>query len=435
MQILIVIAVGCLLQATNSFSTTPMIQQETLSSKGFHHIEFYCGDARSLRMVFQSALGMKLVGESHQGTGNDQCVSYGIVSNNVRMILTAPYSRSVTHDASSESLAGTAPLPGYSIDTAHEWITQHGTFVRAIGIVVENVERAYRNAIDNGAKSILAPTQVCGCQMAELHLYGDVILRLLSDSVASCETILPHLVPPEVTDTTATFGLERMDHIVGNVPILQETKDYVQQLTGYHEFAEFTAEDVGTVESGLNSVVLANDAESILLPLNEPVSGKRKSQIQTYLEQNEGSGVQHVALKTKDIVSTIRKMKETPIGFELMKRPNESYYRELPERLGSQLTEAQYKDLEELGILADADEEGVLLQIFTKPIGDRPTFFFEIIQRIGCPLERNNNVEEVADESHWWARLDERPGCGGFGRGNFKALFKSIEEHEKTLKV
>jgi 4-hydroxyphenylpyruvate dioxygenase len=157
--------------------------------------------------------------------------------------------------------------------------------------------------------------------------------------------------------------------------------------------------------------------------------GRRKSQIQTYLEQNEGAGLQHLALKTKDIFATIRKMREVSqglFGFELMKRPSDAYYQELPERLGDQLTPSQYKELQELGILADADDEGVLLQLFTKPVGDRPTFFFEIIQRIGCVIERSQDSDTL---------VFERPGCGGFGQGNFRELFKAIEEHEKTLKV
>jgi 4-hydroxyphenylpyruvate dioxygenase len=146
------------------------------------------------------------------------------------------------------------------------------------------------------------------------------------------------------------------------------------------------------------------------------------------LEQNEGPGLQHLALKTKDIFTTVRKMRQVQqdlLGFELMKRPSDEYYRGLPERLGDQLTPAQYEELEELGILADADDEGVLLQLFTKPVGDRPTFFFEIIQRIGCLIKQDEESEIMS----------ERPGCGGFGQGNFRELFKSIEEHEKTLKV
>ena len=135
----------------------------------------------------------------------------------------------------------------------------------------------------------------------------------------------------------------------------------------------------------------------------------RKSQIQTYLEQNEGAGLQHLALKTADIFSTVRKMRQVQqdlFGFELMKRPSDEYYRELPDRLGDQLTPVQFEELEELGILADADDEGVLLQLFTKPIGDRPTFFFEIIQRIGCILPQDDEDENDSGIS------EERPGCG-----------------------
>jgi len=121
----------------------------------------------------------------------------------------------------------------------------------------------------------------------------------------------------------------------------------------------------------------------------------------------------------------MRQAQQSLFGFELMKRPSDEYYRELPDRLGDQLTPKQYEELEELGILADADDEGVLLQLFTKPVGDRPTFFFEIIQRIGCVIQKDEETGMVL----------ERPGCGGFGQGNFRELFKSIEEHEKTLKV
>jgi len=178
---------------------------------------------------------------------------------------------------------------------------------------------------------------------------------------------------------------------------------------------------------------LASDNEEVLLPLNEPTEGKRKSQIQTFLEQNEGPGLQHIAIKTNDIFETIAKMRyaeENLGGFELMVRPSEGYYRELPARLGDKLTTEQYAKLEELGILADADHEGVLLQIFTKPLGDRPTLFIEIIQRIGCLLE-----EEVEGDNMERNALKERPGCGGFGQGNFRELFKAIEDHEKTLKI
>merc|ERR1711924_60318 len=173
----------------------------------------------------------------------------------------------------------------------------------------------------------------------------------------------------------------------GNVPCLLETVDYIARFTGFHEFAEFTAEDVGTVDSGLNSMVLASNNEKVLLPINEPTTGtRRKSQIQTYLDHNLGPGVQHLALRSNDILTTLTRMREVSdtVGFDFMPRPSEKYYRELPARIGDSLTPEQYREVERLGALVDKDDQGVLLQIFTKPLGDRLTIFIEIIQRVGC---------------------------------------------------
>ena len=170
------------------------------------------------------------------------------------------------------------------------------------------------------------------------------------------------------------FGIQRLDHAIGNVPKLAPAVSYLKSFTGFHEFAEFTAEDVGTSESGLNSVVLANNEEMVLLPLNEPVYGtKRKSQIQTYLEHNEGAGVQHLALVSEDIFRTLREMRQRSGigGFEFMPSPPPTYYKNLKKRVGDVLTDEQITKCEELGILVDRDDQGTLLQIFTKPIGDR----------------------------------------------------------------
>lgn len=209
------------------------------------------------------------------------------------------------------------------------------------------------------------------------------------------------------------------------MPKLIEAVEYVMGFTGFHEFSEFTAEDVGTVDSGLNSMVLSSNNEMVLIPVNEPTFGtKRKSQIQTYLEQNVGAGLQHMALKTDDIFHTLGEMRKRSYlgGFEFMPRPDKGYYERLPARIGDSLSPKQYAQIEELGLLVDKDDQGVLLQIFTKPLGDRPTVFFEIIERVGC-------MEDVA------GRLEQAAGCGGFGKGNFAELFKSIEEYEKTLNV
>ncbi|OEU17071.1 4-hydroxyphenylpyruvate dioxygenase [Fragilariopsis cylindrus CCMP1102] len=436
------------------------IETETIESIGFHHIEFYCGDARSMANQFAVSLGMSVTGITGQSTGNDQCISYGLQSGEqFRLLLTAPYSRARAttrdddddDDDNSPDLDADAPmpLPNYNVEDAHTFFQNHGLAARAVGIEVMDAKKAFEVSVANGAIPVLEPTFLPnGCYISEVELYGDVVLRYVSFITSNenhtynddaSQPFLPHLAPiidqsrkEDDDNNDDGFGLYKIDHAVGNVPNLQEVYSHIQKFTGFHEFAEFTSEDVGTVDSGLNSVVLASDSEAILLPINEPTNGRRKSQIQTYLEQNEGPGLQHLAVKTKDIFSTVRKMRRSQqgmSGFELMKRPSEEYYKELPDRLGDQLTPTQYQELEELGILADSDEEGILMQIFTKPVGDRPTFFFELIQRIGCVIEHD-------DDDRQELSVDlERPGCGGFGKGNFRELFRSIEEHEKTLKV
>uniref|UniRef100_A0A804U7K8 4-hydroxyphenylpyruvate dioxygenase n=1 Tax=Zea mays TaxID=4577 RepID=A0A804U7K8_MAIZE len=224
----------------------------------------------------------------------------------------------------------------------------------------------------------------------------------------------------------ADYGLSRFDHIVGNVPELAPAAAYFAGFTGFHEFAEFTTEDVGTAESGLNSMVLANNSENVLLPLNEPVHGtKRRSQIQTFLDHHGGPGVQHMALASDDVLRTLREMQARSAmgGFEFMAPPTSDYYDGVRRRAGDVLTEAQIKECQELGVLVDRDDQGVLLQIFTKPVGDRPTLFLEIIQRIGC-MEKDEKGQEY-----------QKGGCGGFGKGNFSQLFKSIEDYEKSLEA
>jgi 4-hydroxyphenylpyruvate dioxygenase len=335
-------------------------ESETIGSIGFHHIEFYCGDAKSMASRFALALGMRITGESGQMTGNDQCISYGLESGEFRVIMTAPYSRAMAGAGSStKDDMATAPdcLPSFSVDSAHEFFRKHGLAAKAIGLSVKNARASFEAAVNKGARPVLEPrfvptcrgqknagVSIKGCTMAEVELYGDVVLRFISydAKVDDNAPFLPNLAPHTGKGSTReTYGIHRIDHAVGNVPNLLNALNYVQGFTGFHEFAEFTADDVGTVESGLNSVVLASDTEDVLLPLNEPTQGRRKSQIQTYLEQNEGAGLQHLALKTHDIFETIRKMKEADenyAGFELMKRPSDQYYRELPDRLGDQLS-------------------------------------------------------------------------------------------------
>jgi 4-hydroxyphenylpyruvate dioxygenase len=307
-------------------------------------------------------------------------------------------------------------------------VKKHGLAVRAVGIRVKDCKEAYDISTSNGAVSVKAPYTVLddatgkSLTYSEVKLFDDTVIRWVSGSFDG-EGLPNYDVVPNVE--ALDFGLKRLDHCVSNVPNLFNATDYLQNTIGFHEFSEFTAEDVGTVDSGLNSMVMASNNEFVLLPVNEPTFGtKRKSQIQTYLEHNNGAGVQHMALKTDDIFATMREMRKRTFigGFDFMPKPGRDYYKKVPGRIGEDtLTKEQLEELEELGLLADRDDQGVLLQVFTKPLGDRPTVFIEIIQRIGC------------DKTDDGRKKEQSAGCGGFGKGNFSELFKSIEEFEKTL--
>lgn len=412
---------------------------------------------------------MDLVAKSDLSTGNQRFASYALKSGGLQMVFTAPYafdeavllasknantnSNNKNEDASPPATPVTVEEnlhPGFNADHATAFFQKHGMAVRAIGLEVADAAQAYEECIKHGGQAALPPTRISSppsssstqdttttpyMLISEIRAYGDVVLRFLSRHNNYTGHFLPtyqDLPPPP---TPNTYGLERLDHAVGNVYNLLDAVNYLGKMTGFHEFAEFTAEDVGTVDSGLNSVVLANNEEEVLLPLNEPTYGtKRKSQIQTYLEYNNGAGLQHLALATNDIFATMKKMRAVSWcgGFEFMERPAPTYYQELPARIGDALTKEQYAMVEELGLLADKDDQGVLLQIFTKPVGDRPTLFLEIIQRIGCVEER----EEVDGKGGGKKVVrKQKGGCGGFGKGNFRALFEAIEKYEAKLKL
>lgn len=372
---------------------------------------------------------MRLVAKSDHSTKNSTFASYVLQSGELVFAVTAPYSRANRKEGAPP------PVPWYDQEQAYGFLNKHGIAVRAIGISVDDAREAHDVATANGAESVLAPTELregeggASSVVSEVVAYGDCVLRFVSGSFNG--PYLPgYEAVPEGTDSQESYGLRRLDHAVGNVTDMAATVKYLRAATGFHPFAEFSTADVGTVDSGLNSQVLASNNEMVILPVNEPTFGTpRKSQIQTYLEQNEGPGLQHLALKSDDIVSTLRRMKRVAAcgGFDFMAPLDPSYYRQLPEKMGDSLTEQQYKDIEELGILADKDDQGVLLQIFSKPLGDRPTVFVEIIQRIGC--------ERTLEDSTGAHITEQAGGCGGFGKGNFTALFKSIEEYERTLDV
>ncbi|KAI3921475.1 hypothetical protein MKW98_013409 [Papaver atlanticum] len=395
--------------------------------KKFHHIEFWCSDATNTSRRFSWGLGMPIIAKSDLSTANYIHASYIINSGDLNFIFTAPYSKKISEMNNQEN---TASIPTFNHDKARDFSNTHGFGVRAIGIEVEDAVEAFNVSVENGGVGSAEPMEIGnGVYVSEIKMYGDVVLRFVSykqQPIGSDYVLLPGFEKMNELSSFRglDFGLKRLDHAVGNVWNLAESVAYVKSFTGFHEFAEFTAEDVGTAESGLNSAVLASNNEMVLLPMNEPVYGtKRKSQIQTYLEHNEGEGLQHLALVSGDIFMTLKEMRKRSSigGFEFMPSPPPTYYKNLKSRVGDVLNDEEIKMCEELGILVDRDDQGVLLQIFTKPVGDRPTIFLEIIQRLGCMLK---------DEE---GRTYQKGGCGGFGKGNFSALFKSIEEYEKTL--
>lgn len=267
---------------------------ETIGSIGFHHVEFYCGDARSMAQRFSLGLGIPIVGSTGQHTGNDKCISYALANGDARFLLTAPYSKAVSGLAMSDRMEEyDAPdvLPGFKQEDAHTFFAKHGLAARAMGVEVKDCRAAFKAACERGGIPVLEPTlvNVCPgqkksknedakvCYISEIELYGDVVLRFISFPEKSHSDLpfLPHLNPMKAKiPLRGLSGIHTIDHAVGNVPDLHEAHSRMVQILGFHEFAEFTAEDVGTVDSGLNSVVLASDAEAVLLPMNEPTSGK-----------------------------------------------------------------------------------------------------------------------------------------------------------------
>jgi 4-hydroxyphenylpyruvate dioxygenase len=439
----------------------------------FHSIEFWCQDAKTSASRFAIALGMKKVAKIDQmsagkGSGSSsrssrKMTSYVLRTNELVFCFSAPlWSCDLVKD-----LEGDVVVDGglsddidddnndnnnnnnndneikEEINEMNRFIEKHGLAVKRVCLKVDDVDKAMRTSEANGARVVKNSQKTMRntkdgyeSKCASVELYGDVELRFVEDQSSHLDSDEEYRyldydkVVVEVGDYSEknsvkrNFGIKRLDHCVGNVHDLIETVEYIEKMLGFHEFAEFVAADVGTVDSGLNSMVLANNDEFILLPINEPTFGtRRKSQIQTYLEANNGPGVQHLALKTDDIIDTVTEMKKYSGmfgGFDFQPPASETYYKNLKEKVGDALSEEMLKKCEELGLLVDKDDQGILIQVFTKPLTDRPTIFIEIIQRIGCEYLKGEKLEQSA-------------GCGGFGKGNFAELFKSIENYEKGI--
>jgi len=343
------------------------------------YIEFYVGNAKQTVHYLCKGFGFNLVAYSGLETGQRDRVSYVLEQRKMRFVV-------------SGSLSSDHPIA--------EFVKNHGDGVKDIALRVDNVEKAFKESVARGAIPLLSPqtyTDSHGTlKKAVIGTYGDTIHTLVERKDYK-GLFVPGFHPAEFAIPYQDTGLIGIDHVVGNVERMEEWVAYYEKVMGFKQMTHFTDKDITTEYSALMSKVMTNGGR-IKFPINEPAEGKRKSQIQEYLEYYNGPGVQHLALLTNDIITTVKALQAN--GIDFLDTPD-SYYEMLENRVGK--IDEEIHKLRELKILVDRDDEGYLLQIFTKPIVDRPTLFIEIIQR---------------------------KGARGFGEGNFKALFESIEREQ-----
>ena len=390
-----------------------VITKDLFGIKKFDHVEFFVHDVKTVSRYFKHALGFKKIAFSCHDTGNHQYCSTVLTNNNgnIKFIVTAPYISTVHSKLSSPNVPHL-----FIFENLNQFLKDHGCGVGAICIEVENINVAFDIMVEKGARIVNFPFKLDGIMLAEINIYGSTILRLIQYDSGNCNRNIPGYKPYN-SKIELDYGLQQIDHIVGNVYNMDKTINYIKSLTGMHTFAKFTKDDIQTKWTSLNSEVLANKINTVILPINEPTTKKKKSQIDEFLEANNGEGVQHIALKTNNICETVAKMKMIgDLGFEFIPTPEEYYTHPNITKILKQLPDPlMISNIKKFGILVDSDEDGILLQIFTKPLFYQPTIFIEIIQRI-C------NGEDM-------------PGCGGFGKGNFKALFESIEYLQQKRKI
>jgi 4-hydroxyphenylpyruvate dioxygenase len=351
---------------------------------GIDHVELWVGNAAQASYFFQRAFKFTEVAYRGLETGVRDRVSRVLEQGEIRLVLTG-----ALHS---------------DCDVAREH-AKHGDGVKVIALSVPDVDRAYREATARGARSLAEPHETADAhgrvRIADIAAYGDTIHRFV-DRAEYVGPFLPGFESVAGAARDRASGLLLgIDHIVANVELgaMNDWVSYYERVFGMTEMIHFTDEAISTEYSALMSKVVTNGDGRVKFPINEPAEGRRKSQIDEYLEFYEGPGAQHIALTTDDIVGTVEELSRRGIHFL---RTPESYYDEVPERVGA--IGESLEDLRRLGILVDRDDEGYLLQIFTAPLGDRPTIFFEII---------------------------ERHGARGFGEGNFKALFEAIERAQE----
>ena len=358
-------------------------QQDFLPLNGTDYVEFYVGNAKQAAYFYRSAFGMRLTAYRGPETGTRDRASWLVEQGKIRLVFT------------------TALAPEHS---AAEHVRLHGDGVRDIALWVDDAESAYRETTRRGARGVREPEtlrdgqgEVC---ISAIATYGDTIHSFVERRNYQ-GVFLPGFVPVEHADPIARpVGLKYIDHMVGNVGRgdMNRWVDFYRDVMGFRLYQHFDDKDISTEYSALMSKVMSNGNDRVKFPINEPAEGKRKSQIEEYLDFYRGPGVQHIAMATDNIIGTVAGLRDQ--GIEFLRVPS-TYYEDLTVRTGP--IDEPVERLRELGILVDRDDEGYMLQIFTKPVEDRPTLFYEVIQR---------------------------KGSRSFGKGNFKALFEALEREQ-----
>jgi 4-hydroxyphenylpyruvate dioxygenase len=356
------------------------MSEDPIPLKAIHHVELWVGNAKQAAYYYRHAFGFSQIAYSGLETGVRDRASYVLGQGRIRLVLSTP-------------------LGSDNGMTTHQ--ARHGDGVRDIAFHVDDANACFAAAVKRGAKVASEPRTLKdengSVRHAAIHTYGDTLHSFISHDDYD-GPFLPGYRAAEIAGESV--GLRFVDHIVGNVELgkMNEWASFYASVLGFSQLMHFSDEDISTEYSALMSKVMESDNGRIKFPINEPAEGRRKSQIEEYLDFYDGPGVQHIALLTDDIIKAIDKLRAN--GVEFLRVPDD-YYDTLQQRVGA--IDEDMEEIRRLRILVDRDEEGYLLQLFTKPVEDRPTLFYEIIQR---------------------------KGSRGFGQGNFKALFEAIEQEQ-----
>lgn len=357
--------------------------EDFMPLNGTDYVELYVSNAKQAAHFYKSAMGFRSLAFSGLETGNREFESYVVVQNKIRLVLSSPL-RSGTD-------------MGRHID-------KHGDGVKVVALWVDDAASAYHEAVKRGAVSYMEPVEEQDefgkVVRSGIHTYGEVV-HIFVERKDYNGPFLPGYQAWDTIYNTEPIGLEYIDHMVGNVGHNQMNKwvDFYKNVMGFAQILSFDDKDISTKYTALMSKVMSSGNGRVKFPINEPADGLKKSQVEEYLDFYEGEGVQHIAVATNNIIDTVTKLRER--GMLFLEVPD-SYYDSLTERVG--VIEEELETLKKLRILVDRDDEGYLLQLFSKPVQSRPTLFFEIIQR---------------------------KGATSFGKGNFKALFEALEREQE----